>query len=575
MRACTRVLTALLAAVSVVFAGLAAAAPASAADGFTYFEMRGDAGDYIAGPRDYRYTEADSTFGPSFATGSAYISVVQGSYTHWWYLNLRAPAGEDFVAGTTYTGAQRASFAEPPHPGLDVYGDGRGCNTVSGSFTVLEYEKDAGTGDVTRFAATFEQHCEGGTAAARGTIAWNATRSPVTIASTTPATAILDGPVTVSGTLTDAAGPLVGAAVTVSRPAAGGGTVELPATTGAGGAFSVQDTIGSTTQTYTVDFAGDASHYPVSRTITVKPVKVATAFALSGPSSAVKRGASYTLSGKLKGAGVGIAGATVTLTRTDLAGTRTVYLKTTSTGSFSYKDVATVGGTIAWRATWPGTSRYAAPKPGTRNVTVSRSATSLSITSNASTYAYGAKATVTVRLGSTYNNRTVSVFARKATTGTTTLLKTAKVGTTGTLTLSVPVTSKTVYSVKFTGDYRYLPAAASRSVGVRSKIVVTLSGAYGRSGSTYLYRAGTNVPVTVSVFPKRYPGCVSLVAQRQSGGTWVTTATLSCANLSTLSTTYATLYTNGATGNGRIKASIASDAYATGTSSAWVYFRTG
>jgi len=573
MRARTRVMTALLAAVSVVFAGLAAAAPASAADGFTYFQMRGDVGDYIAGPTDYSYFAPTATIGATLTTGSAFVSVREGS--HWWYIDVRAPQGEEFVAGTTYNDAQRASFAVAPHPGLDIYGDGRGCNTVSGSFTVLEYEKDAGTGDVTRFVATFEQHCDEGTPAARGTVAWNAAKSPVTITSTTPATAILNGPVTVSGKLTDLAGPVPGAAVTVTRPDGAGGTVTLPATTGAGGSFSVQDTIGVTSQTYTVSYAGDAGHYAKSRTITVKPVKVSTAFSLSAPTTTVKRGTTYSLSGSLKGGGVGLAGVTVTLVRTDLAGSRTLYLKTSASGKFVVKDTPAVGGKVTWRATWPGTSRYAAPKPGTRTVTVSRTSTSLSISSNATTYGYGATARLTVHLGTTYTNRTVSVFARKTITGKTTLIKTATVGSTGNLVLSVPVTSKTVYSVKFAGDYRSLPAADSRTVNVRSKVVVTLSGFYGKSGSTYLFRTGTNIPVTVTVWPKREGPCVSLVAQRQSGGSWVTTASLSCAPLSAISTTYATLYTNGATGNGRIMASIGADAYAASGSSGWVYFRTG
>jgi hypothetical protein len=573
MRIRRRALTSALAAVAVVAAGLVAAAPAHAVDGLTYFQMRGDAGDYIAGPTTYSYTAPTADINATLTGGTAYVSVAEGS--HWWFIDLRAPQGEEFVAGTTYTDAQRASFAVAPHPGIDIYGDGRGCNTVSGSFSVLEFEKDAGTGDVTRFAATFEQHCEGGTAAARGTIAWNAAKSPVTIASTTPTTAILNGPVTVSGKLTDLVGPVSGAAVTVTRPAAGGGTVTLNATTGADGSFSVQDTIGTTAQTYTVTYSGDASHYEKSRTITVTPVKVPTAFALTAPTTTLKRGTTYSLAGSLKGAGVGIAGATVTLVRTDLRGSKTIYVKTSSSGKFVVKDTPTIGGAVTWRATWPGTARYATPKPGTRTINVARTSTSLSITTNATSYAYGATARITVHLGTTYNNRTVSVFARKTITGKTTLIKTATVGSTGNLVLSVPVTSKTLYSVKFAGDYRYLPAADSRTVNVRSKVVVTLSGAYGRSGSTYLYRVGENVPVTVTVWPKREGPCVSLVAQRQSGSSWVTTATLSCAPLSAISTTYATLYTNGASGNGRIMASIGSDAYASAGSSPWVYFRTG
>ena len=59
--------------------------------------------------------------------------------------------------------------ALPTHKGLSVFGDGRGCNTLTGSFTILGISSDA-AGNVTALAATFEQHCEGAAPALRGTI---------------------------------------------------------------------------------------------------------------------------------------------------------------------------------------------------------------------------------------------------------------------------------------------------------------------------------------------------------------------------------------------------------------------
>jgi len=53
-----------------------------------------------------------------------------------------------------------------------VFGDGRGCNTLTGSFTVVEVVY--GNGSVTSFDALFEQHCEGATPALRGEIRFNA-----------------------------------------------------------------------------------------------------------------------------------------------------------------------------------------------------------------------------------------------------------------------------------------------------------------------------------------------------------------------------------------------------------------
>lgn len=44
-------------------------------------------------------------------------------------------------------------------PGLSAFGEGRGCSFVDGRFSVLEAEYGA-DGEVVRFAADFEQHCE-------------------------------------------------------------------------------------------------------------------------------------------------------------------------------------------------------------------------------------------------------------------------------------------------------------------------------------------------------------------------------------------------------------------------------
>src|SRR5205814_471376 len=54
-----------------------------------------------------------------------------------------------------------------------VVGDGRGCNTLAGSFQVLQVTYGAGN-TIAAFDATFEQHCEGAVPALRGEIRYNA-----------------------------------------------------------------------------------------------------------------------------------------------------------------------------------------------------------------------------------------------------------------------------------------------------------------------------------------------------------------------------------------------------------------
>lgn len=71
-----------------------------------------------------------------------------------------------------YENATRYPFQSPTLPGLDVSGDGRGCNTLTGRFDILEISY--ASGQISSFAADFEQHCEGGTPALFGSVRYNA-----------------------------------------------------------------------------------------------------------------------------------------------------------------------------------------------------------------------------------------------------------------------------------------------------------------------------------------------------------------------------------------------------------------
>lgn len=84
-----------------------------------------------------------------------------------WYGDFAAPPGQQLEAGRRYDGARRYPFNDAA-PGLDISGDGRGCNELSGTFTVSRIEfDDAGT--LRAFEVTFEQHCEHMPPALRGT----------------------------------------------------------------------------------------------------------------------------------------------------------------------------------------------------------------------------------------------------------------------------------------------------------------------------------------------------------------------------------------------------------------------
>lgn len=158
---------------SLVLALAALACSVSVHAQVTSLTMFSDPGDYIGGGQFQFYTPAEGTFSAqrNYAEGVS-LSFNTASYDHWWYLDFAAPNNQPLSVGT-YAGAVRFPFQGTSQPGLSVYGDGRGCNTLTGSFQVLDVTYDASNA-VASFDATFEQYCEGGTAALRGEIRYNA-----------------------------------------------------------------------------------------------------------------------------------------------------------------------------------------------------------------------------------------------------------------------------------------------------------------------------------------------------------------------------------------------------------------
>ena len=136
------------------------------------FTMTGDEGDYIAGGRTYTYDAAAGdqlTVRADADLRGIYLSI-NGANGDWWSMDLNAPLGKQLTPGE-YPNATRAPFSGAG-AGIDIGGNGRGCNTIEGSFVVADAAFGP-NGYVERFDATFEQHCEGGDAALRGRVIIN------------------------------------------------------------------------------------------------------------------------------------------------------------------------------------------------------------------------------------------------------------------------------------------------------------------------------------------------------------------------------------------------------------------
>ncbi|WHT18747.1 hypothetical protein N8J89_37525 [Crossiella sp. CA-258035] len=131
------------------------------------YKFASDPGDYIGGGVTKAYSGSTTVFtmGGTVANG---LSLGVSGQRDGWHVELAAPRGESLKVGK-YLDAQRSAFREDGHPGIDIGGNGRGCNKISGSFEITELVTNP-DGTVKALAATVEQHCEGGTPALRATI---------------------------------------------------------------------------------------------------------------------------------------------------------------------------------------------------------------------------------------------------------------------------------------------------------------------------------------------------------------------------------------------------------------------
>ncbi len=145
--------------------------------GITLVHFESQLGDYVGSGEVETYTNADSPIHASRLSGGGVEVYFDAGGS--WYLDFAAPASRSFGAGT-YENAVRYPFQASGQPGLSVFGNARGCNTLTGRFVVLEavFRDD---GSVQNLAIDFEQHCEGVPAALFGSVRVNAEHAPAEV----------------------------------------------------------------------------------------------------------------------------------------------------------------------------------------------------------------------------------------------------------------------------------------------------------------------------------------------------------------------------------------------------------
>lgn len=133
--------------------------------------MISSAGDYIGGGTNRFYHPGNASIRIGGTAATVTVDVSGGNLGDYFDFTFAAPPGRIMVEGV-YERAMRWPFHEAGRPGIDVSGDGRGCNTISGRFEVKRLATDA-RGRVDSLWVVYEQHCEGGTAALFGEVRYN------------------------------------------------------------------------------------------------------------------------------------------------------------------------------------------------------------------------------------------------------------------------------------------------------------------------------------------------------------------------------------------------------------------
>ena len=131
-----------------------------------------DPGDPVGLGQTFTLTTADGTIAATGSqAGGATVQFGTPGIGRWWYLTFASPSGVPFVPGP-FEGATRWPFQSPTRPGLDVSGEGRGCNDLTGRFLVLEAQFGP-AGEAQVLAIDYEQHCGGGASAVFGAVRYN------------------------------------------------------------------------------------------------------------------------------------------------------------------------------------------------------------------------------------------------------------------------------------------------------------------------------------------------------------------------------------------------------------------
>ncbi|GAB2894837.1 hypothetical protein GCM10027074_73270 [Streptomyces deserti] len=241
-----------------------------------------------------------------------------------------------------------------------------------------------------------------------------------------------------------------------------------------------------------------------------EPTKNVPTLTVNAPSTAT-RAKPLTVTGKLTATVPLPTGVQLQVTRTDLAspgGKALAPVTVKADGSYSFTDTPPAGGTVTYKVTYAGDAEHTAVSASDK-VSVSRTATTLTVNNNGKVYSYGKDVVFTAHLGTTYQNRTVEIWADPfGADRPKKLLKTGTVNSSGNLSATVDMTRDTTVSAVFKGDARYAPKTVKSTAYAKVRVSTAVSRHYktAKIGSTsyYWFRKSTDPLLTTTM--TYYPG---------------------------------------------------------------------
>ncbi len=126
-----------------------------------YVYLASQQGDYIGGGGTYLMVDSIAV-----SASGGHLSVHVGD----WWGDFQAMNTLELLQAGYYPGLERYPFNNPRKGGLSWYGNGRGCNELTGWFAIDQVLYSGVT--LTGVDLRFEQHCEGGAPALHGQIHW-------------------------------------------------------------------------------------------------------------------------------------------------------------------------------------------------------------------------------------------------------------------------------------------------------------------------------------------------------------------------------------------------------------------